>query len=377
MATRQVINVYAQTGKASEATVPLPAVFKAPIRPDIVNFVHTNMAKNKRQAYAVSSKAGEQTSAESWGTGRAVARIPRVNGSGTHRAGQAAFGNMCRGGRMFAPTKTWRKWHIKTNLNQKRYATASALAASALPSLVLARGHRVEQIEEVPLVVSDEVEKFTKTKEAVALLKSLEAYADVVKVSNSRKIRAGKGKLRNRRHRQRRGPLVIYNENNGIVKAFRNLPGVEVVNVRRLNLLQLAPGGHVGRFIIWTQSAFHLLDDIYGTYEKPSSLKKDYVLPDSIMTNPDVSRLINSQEIQSIVRPAGAKVNKRPFTQKKNPLRNQGVMNRLNPYAQVLRRAEIIAQEKRESGKVANSQPKKKGADTSANKKFLDTLYSA
>lgn len=46
------------------------------------------MAKNKRQAYAVSEKAGHQTSAESWGTGRAVARIPRVGGGGTHRSGQ-------------------------------------------------------------------------------------------------------------------------------------------------------------------------------------------------------------------------------------------------------------------------------------------------
>lgn len=86
-AARPVINVYAE-GKGATGTVPLPAVFKAPIRPDIVNFVHTNMAKNKRQPYAVSDKAGHQTSAESWGTGRAVARIPRVNGSGTHRAGQ-------------------------------------------------------------------------------------------------------------------------------------------------------------------------------------------------------------------------------------------------------------------------------------------------
>jgi ribosomal protein L4 len=51
--------------------------------------------------------------------GRAVARIPRVSGGGTHRAGQAAFGNMCRSGRMFAPTKVWRKWHIKINQNQK------------------------------------------------------------------------------------------------------------------------------------------------------------------------------------------------------------------------------------------------------------------
>ncbi|CEG69696.1 Putative 50S ribosomal protein L4e [Rhizopus microsporus] len=372
-AARPVINVYADSGK-STTTVPLPAVFKAPIRPDIVNFVHTNMAKNKRQPHSVSAKAGEQTSAESWGTGRAVARIPRVNGSGTHRAGQAAFGNMCRGGRMFAPTKTWRKWQVKTNLNQKRFATVSALAASALPSLVMARGHRVEKIEEVPLVIDDSVEKLTKTKEAVALLKAINAYADVVKVSNSRKLRAGQGKLRNRRHRQRRGPLVIYNEDNGLVKAFRNLPGLELVNVRRLNLLQLAPGGHLGRFIIWTKSAFALLDELYGTYEAPAALKKDYVLPAHIMTNPDVARLINSDEIQFVVRPAGGKHHKRPFTQKKNPLKNQGVMNRLNPYAQVLRRAEIIKSQK--TGKVTKTE-KKKGTSTAASKKFLEILHSA
>lgn len=47
-----------------------------------------SIAKNKRQAYAVNVKAGHQTSAESWGTGRAVARIPRVGGGGTHRSGQ-------------------------------------------------------------------------------------------------------------------------------------------------------------------------------------------------------------------------------------------------------------------------------------------------
>ena len=71
--------------------IELPAVFSAPIRSDIVQTVHTNMNKNKRQAYAVSSKAGHQTAAESWGTGRAVSRIPRVPGGGTHRAGTLFF----------------------------------------------------------------------------------------------------------------------------------------------------------------------------------------------------------------------------------------------------------------------------------------------
>ena len=82
--------------------------------------VHTGLNKNNRQPYAVKFEAGMQTSAESWGTGRAVSRIPRVPGGGTHRAGQGAFGNMCRGGRMFAPTKTWRRWHRKVNVNEKR-----------------------------------------------------------------------------------------------------------------------------------------------------------------------------------------------------------------------------------------------------------------
>ncbi|TFY83417.1 hypothetical protein EWM64_g605 [Hericium alpestre] len=371
MAARPTVSIYSTSGGAS-TSLPLPAVLTAPIRLDVVQQVHKSIAKNKRQAYSVSEKAGHQTSAESWGTGRAVARIPRVGGGGTHRSGQAAFGNMCRGGRMFAPTKIWRKWHVKVNQNQRRYATVSALAASALPSLVLARGHRIEEIEEVPLVVSSEIESYAKTKQAVTLLKALRAYSDVVKVSNSRKLRAGKGKLRNRRHRQRRGPLVVYNEDNGIVKAFRNLPGVELVNVRRLNLLQLAPGGHVGRFIIWTEGAFAALDEVFGTFDKASVLKKDYILPTAKISNPDVTRLINSTEIQSIVKPAGPKIQKRPWTQRKNPLRNKAVLFRLNPYAKTLRRHELLTQERKKAQK--EKKPVKK--EHAASKAFLENLLA-
>merc|ERR1712223_574232 len=151
---RPLVSVFNEQGEVA-SQVTLPAVFKAPIGPDVVHFVHSNMAKNSRQPYAVHKHAGHQTSAESWGTGRAVARIPRVRGGGTHRSGQGAFENMCRGGRMFAPTKTWRRWHRKINVNQRRFAMCSALAASAIPALVMSRGHRIENIDEVPLVVSD------------------------------------------------------------------------------------------------------------------------------------------------------------------------------------------------------------------------------
>lgn len=68
---------------------------------------------------------------------------------------------------MFAPTKVWRRWHRKINIKQKRYAVASALAASAVPSLVMARGHRIEQVAEVPLVIGDALEGVKKTSDAV------------------------------------------------------------------------------------------------------------------------------------------------------------------------------------------------------------------
>merc|ERR1712198_292229 len=193
-AARPLVTVYSEKNEASGTNVTLPAVFKAPIRPDIVNYAHTNMRKNSRQPYAVKRIAGHQTSAESWGTGRAVARIPRVRGGGTHRSGQGAFGNMCRGGRMFAPTKVWRRWHCRTNITQKRFALCSALAASAVPALVMSKGHKVEGIPEVPVVCTNSIESLTKTKAAVALLKALNAYEDVEKCQQSKQIRTGKGK---------------------------------------------------------------------------------------------------------------------------------------------------------------------------------------
>uniref|UniRef100_A0A8C7SV58 Large ribosomal subunit protein uL4 C-terminal domain-containing protein n=2 Tax=Oncorhynchus mykiss TaxID=8022 RepID=A0A8C7SV58_ONCMY len=353
---RPLISIYSEKGESSGKNVVMPAVFKAPIRPDIVNFVHTNMRKNNRQPYAVSKLAGHQTSAESWGTGRAVARIPRVRGGGTHRSGQGAFGNMCRGGRMFAPTKTWRRWHRRINTTQKRYAICSALAASALPALVMSKGHRIEEIPEVPLVVDDKVEGYKKTKEAVLLLKKLKAWNDIKKVYASQRMRAGKGKMRNRRRIQRKGPCIIYNQDQGVTKAFRNIPGITLQNVNKLNLLRLAPGGHVGRFCIWTESAFRKLDQLYGTWRKSASLKVDYNLPMHKMTNTDLSRILKSEEIQKALRAPNKKIRRRVL--KKNPLKNLRIMMKLNPYAKTARRQAILLHDPAIKAKMLK--PKKK-----------------
>ncbi|TRZ04504.1 hypothetical protein DNTS_026607 [Danionella cerebrum] len=248
---------------------------------------------------------------------------------------------MCRGGRMFAPTKTWRRWHRKINVNQKRYALCSALAATALPSLVMAKGHRIEEIPEVPLVVDDKVEGYKKTKEAVVLLKKLKAWGDIKKVYASQRMRAGKGKMRNRRRIQRKGPCIIYNEDNGVTKAFRNIPGVTLQSVSRLDLLKVAPGGHIGRFCIWTEGAFRKLDDLYGTWRKASTKKVNYNLPMHKMTNTDLNRILKSEEVQKALHPSNRKIKRRVL--KKNPLKNLGVMIRLNPYAKTVRRRALVA----------------------------------
>lgn len=341
-AARPLISIYTEKNESSGSTVCLPAVFKAPVRPDIVSFIHHNIAKNTRQAYCVSEPAGHQTSAESWGTGRAVARIPRVRGGGTHRSGQAAYGNMCRGGRMFAPTKQWRKWHRKVNISQKRYAMCSAIAATGVPALVMAKGHQIGEIPEVPLVVSDKVQGYQKTKDAVVFLRRIRAWADIQKVYATRRMRAGKGKLRNRRRVQKLGPLVIYDKDEGITKAFRNIPGVSVIQVDNLNLLKLAPGGHVGRFCIWTEAAFRKLDSIFGTWKKPSSTKSGWNLPMPKMANTDLSKLLKSEEIRKVLRAPNRKVHRAVV--RTNPLKNVRTMLQLNPYAAVQKKnAELVS----------------------------------
>ncbi|CAI5982152.1 unnamed protein product [Closterium sp. NIES-64] len=366
-AARPLVTVqpYDEAGAPQQAA--LPAVFLAPIRSDVVKFVHAMVSMNKRQPYAVSTKAGHQTSAESWGTGRAVSRIPRVPGGGTHRAGQGAFGNMCRGGHLFAPLRIWRRWHRKVPIKMRRHAVASAIAASAVPALVQAHGHAVSKAPELPLVVGNEIEAVEKTSSALKALKRIGAYDDVAKVISSKKIRPGKGKMRNRRYLSKKGPLIVYGTDGAkLTKAFRNIPGVQVVAVEKLSVLDLAPGGRVGRFVIWTQSAFDKLEGLFGSFSQAPTMKRDFLLPRAAIVNSDITRIINSDEVQSVCRPK--RVAPKPLHRlKRNPLKNRTAMAVLNPFAA----------EKRKQAAEAAAQPKaKKARETEEAKKAGESCPS-
>jgi large subunit ribosomal protein L4e len=361
MTSRPVVSVYkSDSAKTIADSVAMPGVFTAPIRNDLVHFVHSQLAKNRRQGHAVFYKAGAEHSAESWGTGRAVARIPRISGSGTSRAGQATFGNMCRKARMFAPLKIWRKWHAKANITQRRHAVASALAASACTPLVMARGHHVDRVPEFPLVIDNLA--LPNTKSLLAALQNFGAGDDLSKVRRSKQIRSGTGKYRNSRYVMRKGPLIVYgNESAGVKQAARNLPGVDTCNVNRLNVLQLAPGGHLGRFVIFTKDAFKSLNSIFGSETEDSVQKKGYKLNRPVMNCADIARIINSDQVQTKLREVRRSIRTHDKN-KKNPLTNKAIMQRLNPFAK--KHAEIVAklEKERAAKRVAAIKAKKSKA---------------
>ena len=296
MSDRKTVQVYSPEGAAG-ATVPLPKVFDTPIRADVIRLIYTNLAKNQMQPHGTSPVAGIRPSAVSWGTGRAKARVPRVNGSGSNRNGQGAYANFCRGGHRFGPPNVQRRWFRPVPIKQRRYAVASAIAATAFPQYVEARGHAIKEIQNIPVVISDEIESITKTKAAVAALKAIHVYPDVKRVIEGKVHRSSKGKMRRSTFKTKRGPLVVYANDKGIVKAFRNIPGVDVQNVSRLSLYQLAPGATLGRLVVWSESAFKALDQIYES-------KRGFSLPRSLLTNEDLERVAYSDEVLATLRPA-------------------------------------------------------------------------
>jgi len=94
----------------------------------------------------------------------------------------------------------------------------------------------------------------------------------------------------------------------------------------------LAPGGTLGRFIIWTESAFKALDKVFGSHKRPSTEKSGYHLHRTVLCHPDIAKIINSDAIQSVVNQKKHN-NAVHHVQKKNPLNNRAHMEFLNPYA--------------------------------------------
>jgi len=257
-----VVQVYDLNGNPTDE-VELPKVFETVIRPDVIKRAVLTQQSHGYQPQGRDPMAGKRTTAESMGTGFHLARMARVKGSRYPKAQQVAFVSMAVGGHRTHPPKAEKRIHKNINNKERRLAIRSAIAATADKKLVASRGHVVEGVPSLPLVVSDDVQEMRTTKEAKEFLAKLGLLPDVLRVKKSLKIRAGKGAMRGRRKRHGVGPLFVINEDKGIEKAVNNFLGVDLIKVRDLNAELLAPGTSPGRLTVWAVSAFKKLEEIF------------------------------------------------------------------------------------------------------------------
>jgi large subunit ribosomal protein L4e len=254
------IQVFDTSGKPHES-MSLPSVFSAPFRPDVIQKVVVALHSRKYQPKGRNLMAGKRTTAESVGVGKDLARVPRVKGDRFPKAGQGAFAPMTVKGRLTHAPSPQRRLAKRINAKERLLALWSAVAATASSDLVASRGHEVKKVVNIPLVVSDEFQKLKTTAEAKSALEGLGLWDDVTRARKGVKVRAGKGRARGRRLKHPRGPLLVVLRDEGIVKAARNLTGVDIVEASSLNVEDLAPGTHPGRLTAWTKSALEFVEN--------------------------------------------------------------------------------------------------------------------
>lgn len=251
------VNVYSLKGEVTDE-IELPEIFEETYRPDVIKRAVISSQTARIQPWGANPMAGKRTTAESFGSGRGVAMVPRVKGSS-----KAGFVPQAIGGRKAHPPRVNTIYHEKINKKERVLAIRSAIAATADKDLVAKRGHKVEDLEQVPFIVDDELETIKTAKETREIFKDLGIMDDILRAKKGRKIKSGKGKLRGRKYRTPKGPLVVVGNDRGIKLGARNHAGVEVVEVENINAELLAPGTHAGRLTIYTKSAIEKLADLF------------------------------------------------------------------------------------------------------------------
>ena len=257
--------------------ITLPDVFNTEIRNDLVkSAVHASRA-NRRQPYGHREHDGKKApqpgmkhSVEWWGKGRGVSRIMRKTGQRT-----AAQNPHTRGGRRAHGPMVAKNWSQKLNSKQKIMARNSAISASMDKSIVSARGHKFSDEVRFPIIIGDYMESRNGTDEKydlesiplqystrkfVAMMEGLGLGDDLIRAKEGRKIRAGKATMRGRKYRTPKSILLVVSKKQGLHKAAKNVPGVDVIATKDLCAEDLAPGGDIGRLTVWTKSAIEELE---------------------------------------------------------------------------------------------------------------------
>ncbi|MBN4048983.1 50S ribosomal protein L4 [archaeon AH-315-M20] len=256
-----------ETTKNKTGEIDLPRQFSEEIRPDLIKRAVLALQSSKQQPYGASPQAGKRASAilskrrrayrGSYGFG--ISRTPRkiLSRRGRRMYWVGAFAPNTVGGRRAHPPKAEKILIKKINKKERRKAIRSAISATVINDLVKSRGHIIP--ENYPIVLEKNFEDLSKTKEVLAILKNFGFEKELTRVSK-KSIRAGKGKLRGRKYKTKKGPLIVVSKENNLTKAASNIPGIDIINVKGLNAELLAPGAVPGRLTLWTKSAIQLLE---------------------------------------------------------------------------------------------------------------------
>ncbi|MBU2559990.1 50S ribosomal protein L4 [archaeon] len=257
------VNVYSLSGKKTTDALELPKVFEESVRPDLIKKAVLASQTARYQPQGRDPFAGKRTSAEGWGTGRGASRISRVKGSGYSAGGHGAFAPQAVGGRNAHPPMVEKQIKKKINAKERKLATASAIAATAVKELVIERGHIIDKVPQIPLITTDELEALKTAKEVEKALSNLGISADLER-AKEKKVRSGKGTMRGRRYKKKKSVLLVIAKDDGISKGAKNIPGIDIVKAEQLGVEQLAPGTHCGRLTVYTKSA---IDKIAKRFE--------------------------------------------------------------------------------------------------------------
>lgn len=248
--------------------ISLPYQFCEELREDLIKRAFESRQSKVRMRYGASPEAGKRPSVRiskrrreyrgSYGYG--ISRVPRkiFSRRGRRMNWQAAFAPGTVKGRKAHPPKSSKSFIKNINKKENKKAIRSAIAATINIDVVKSRGHIVPS--QYPVVLNGTFEKLDKTKSVLKCLITL-GFDDELKRTDYRKVRAGKGKMRGRKYKHKKGPLIIVSDYNPIIRAAKNIPGVDAVEVSKLNIALLAPGSVSGRATIWTKSAIEKLEE--------------------------------------------------------------------------------------------------------------------
>ena len=257
-------------GGEVKGTVKLAGPFSETVREDLIRRAVAFEKSRERQAYGTDRLAGKRTSAHYHGRrrvrhsmmNREMARMKRIHGSG-FMAFTARFVPQAVKGIKAHPPKSEKVWKLSMNRKEYRKAIHSAVSATADMEIVKARGHRINGIKSLPIVLEDRAESLDKAREFRSLLEKL-GLSEELERAGVKKVRAGKGTARGRKHRKKKGPLVVVSKESALIRAGRNIAGMDVVPLSELRVDMLAPGAHPGRLTVWTKGAIEALGKIGG-----------------------------------------------------------------------------------------------------------------